>query len=278
MLWPTWLKHGSEPARLRRYRTLTEYKRDVADSAVVFCPLSDNSGRQLASPLDILFPRKSLGSHARLPDEANMKKRMRYTSLSFRIRYDKNEPFTVAIQNYFVLPEPICCWVRNLTFSEVKGPPEKASNVKKYRDTPRALISSSLTDLISAFDTKAQTHSELQKVTAFSGHFDKNLKPTFSKDEYGKPIPGSKTELRGAEAQARVCSEMKELCQIIDEYGKAPCKSLLPPELKDATKVISFGELFTVNCFCLGMRTRQRAHCAGGRVAKDEQTSENFIL
>jgi hypothetical protein len=55
------------------------------------------------------------------------------------------------------------------------------------------------------------------------------------------------TEYRGAEAQARVCSEMKELCGIINEYGKTPCKNLLPPELKDATKVISFGELFTVS-------------------------------
>ncbi|OWR41117.1 hypothetical protein KGM_204828 [Danaus plexippus plexippus] len=106
--------------------------------------------------------------------------------------------------------------------------------------------SSSLTDLISAFDNKAQAHTELQKITAFSGSFDKNLKPTFSKDEYGKPIPGSKTEYRGAEAQARVCTEMKELCEIINEYGKSPCKSLLPPELKDATKVISFGELIHI--------------------------------
>ncbi|CAB3224521.1 unnamed protein product, partial [Arctia plantaginis] len=60
------------------------------------------------------------------------------------------------------------------------------------------------------------------------------------------PIPGSMTEYRGAEAQARVCSEMKELCEIINEYGKVPCKSLLPPELQSTSKVISFGELFTV--------------------------------
>lgn len=55
------------------------------------------------------------------------------------------------------------------------------------------------------------------------------------------------TELRGAEAQARVCNEMKELCEIINDYGKVPCKGLLPPELAAATKVISFGELFTVS-------------------------------
>ncbi|XP_026326236.1 actin-binding Rho-activating protein-like [Hyposmocoma kahamanoa] len=61
-----------------------------------------------------------------------------------------------------------------------------------------------------------------------------------------RPVPGSMTELRGAEAQARVCTEMKELCEIINEYGKTPCKGLLPPELADATKVISFGELFTI--------------------------------
>ncbi|XP_061379431.1 actin-binding Rho-activating protein-like [Danaus plexippus] len=124
--------------------------------------------------------------------------------------------------------------------------------------------SSSLTDLISAFDNKAQAHTELQKITAFSGSFDKNLKPTFSKDEYGKPIPGSKTEYRGAEAQARVCTEMKELCEIINEYGKSPCKSLLPPELKDATKVISFGELFTIYTVIsdklVGILLRTRKH------------------
>ncbi|KAJ8714483.1 hypothetical protein PYW07_002708 [Mythimna separata] len=124
--------------------------------------------------------------------------------------------------------------------------------------------SSSLTDLISAFDTKAQTHTDLQKVTAFSGSFDKNHKPTFSKDEYGKPIPGSMTEFRGAEAQARVCTEMKELCEIIDQYGRTPCKSLLPPELKDATRVISFGELFSIytviNDKLVGLLIRTRKH------------------
>ncbi|XP_049871542.1 actin-binding Rho-activating protein-like [Pectinophora gossypiella] len=124
--------------------------------------------------------------------------------------------------------------------------------------------SSSLTDLISAFDNKAQAHTDLQKVTAFSGQFDKNFKPTFSKDEYGKPVPGSMTEYRGAEAQARVCSEMKELCEIINEYGKAPCKGLLPPELADATRVISFGELFTIytviNDKLVGLLLRTRKH------------------
>ncbi|XP_045500966.1 actin-binding Rho-activating protein-like [Colias croceus] len=124
--------------------------------------------------------------------------------------------------------------------------------------------SSSLTDLISAFDTKAQAHSDLQKITAFSGQFDKSHKPTFSKDEYGKPIPGSKTEFRGAEAQARVCTEMKELCEIINEYGKSPCKSLLPPELQGATKVISFGELFTIYTVIsdklVGLLLRTRKH------------------
>lgn len=54
------------------------------------------------------------------------------------------------------------------------------------------------------------------------------------------------TEYRGAEAQARVFTEMKELCEIINDYGKPPCKGLLPPEMQCATKVISFGELFTV--------------------------------
>ncbi|XP_013183682.2 actin-binding Rho-activating protein [Amyelois transitella] len=124
--------------------------------------------------------------------------------------------------------------------------------------------SSSLTNLISAFDTRAQTHSDLQKVTAFSGHFDKNHKPTFSKDEYGKPIPGSMTEFRGAEAQARVCTEMKELCGIINDYGKTPCKSLLPPELQNATKVISFGELFSIYTVIsdklVGILLRSRKH------------------
>ncbi|KAL0821017.1 hypothetical protein ABMA28_005666 [Loxostege sticticalis] len=124
--------------------------------------------------------------------------------------------------------------------------------------------SSSLTNLISAFDTKAQSHSDLQKITAFSGSFDKNHKPTFSKDEYGKPVPGSMTEFRGAEALARVCSEMKELCEIINEYGKEPCKNLLPPELQDATRVISFRELFTIYTVIsdklVGILLRSRKH------------------
>ncbi|KAG7300138.1 hypothetical protein JYU34_015688 [Plutella xylostella] len=124
--------------------------------------------------------------------------------------------------------------------------------------------SSSLTDLISSFDTKAQSHTDLQKVTAFSGSFDKNHKPTFSKEEYGKPIPGSMTEFRGAQAQARVCNEMKELCQIIHDYGKTPPKGMFPPELDSATKVISFGELFTIYTVIsdklVGILIRTRKH------------------
>ncbi|XP_063368209.1 actin-binding Rho-activating protein-like [Cydia amplana] len=124
--------------------------------------------------------------------------------------------------------------------------------------------SSSLTNLISAFDTKAQSHTEGQKICAFSGQFDKSIKPTFSREEYGKPIPGSMTELRGAEAQARVCTEMKELCEIINQYGKTPCKGLLPPELQNATKVISFGELFSIYTVIsdklVGILLRTRKH------------------
>ncbi|KAI5651585.1 costars domain-containing protein [Phthorimaea operculella] len=124
--------------------------------------------------------------------------------------------------------------------------------------------SSSLTDLISAFDTKTQKHTAQQKNTAFSGSFDKNIKPTFSKEDYGKPIPGSMTEFRGAEAQARVFNEMKELCEIIDQYGKTPAKSQLPDELQDACRYIMFGELFTIytviNDKLVGLLIRTRKH------------------
>ncbi|KAJ2949649.1 hypothetical protein O0L34_g15574 [Tuta absoluta] len=124
--------------------------------------------------------------------------------------------------------------------------------------------SSSLTDLISAFDTKNKAHTAQQKNTAFSGSFDKNFKPTFSKEDYGKPIPGSMTEFRGAEAQARVFNEMKELCEIIDQYGKTPAKSQLPDELQDATRYIMFGELFTIytviNDKLVGLLIRTRKH------------------
>ncbi|GBP33825.1 hypothetical protein EVAR_25426_1 [Eumeta japonica] len=59
------MQHENGPARSVRYRTLTEYKREVSASAIVLRPVSASSDYQLpfqkpSLPSDILFLPKRL--------------------------------------------------------------------------------------------------------------------------------------------------------------------------------------------------------------------------
>lgn len=91
------------------------------------------------------------------------------------------------------------------------------------------------------FNNQATQHKQSQLLNPFS-HDGRapSPKPTFSKDQYGKPLAGSLTEMRGQKANMHVMKEMLELCQIIDSEGY---------EVKDepTMRVIPFGELFNVN-------------------------------
>ena len=52
---------------------------------------------------------------------------------------------------------------------------------------------------------------------------------------YGRPVAGSKTELRGKQAGIHISSEMVELCNIIRSLGVAQ---------DDGSYAITFGDLF----------------------------------
>lgn len=59
----------------------------------------------------------------------------------------------------------------------------------------------------------------------------------FSKDEYGKPVVGSLTEMRGQKANIHISRELLQLCEIIDSEGE-------PYSDNPNLKAICFGDLF----------------------------------
>lgn len=105
------------------------------------------------------------------------------------------------------------------------------------------LQDSPLSSKVAMFNNQANQHQQSQLLNPFS-HDGRasSPKPTFSKDQYGKPLAGSLTEMRGQKANMHVMKEMLELCQIIDSEGYV---------VKDepTMRVIPFGELFNVSGF-----------------------------
>ncbi|XP_067636923.1 mucin-1 [Eurosta solidaginis] len=108
------------------------------------------------------------------------------------------------------------------------------------------------------FNKQTQQHQQAQLLNPFSSASGRaSPKPTFSKDEYGKPLAGSITEMRGQKANMHVLREMLELCQIIDSEGY---------DVKDDPKmrVIPFGELFNIYNYIsdkvVGILLRARKH------------------
>ncbi|KAJ8976218.1 hypothetical protein NQ317_008101 [Molorchus minor] len=88
-------------------------------------------------------------------------------------------------------------------------------------------------------------------------------KPVISKEEYGRPPKGSLSETRGFKANALLCKEMLQLCEIIYEFGEPLFNS--GEDLNDGPKVvISFGELFgiyaSISNKVVGVLLRARKH------------------
>ncbi|XP_014093497.1 calphotin isoform X2 [Bactrocera oleae] len=117
---------------------------------------------------------------------------------------------------------------------------------------------SSLSSKVAMFNKQTQQHQQQQLLNPFSTANGRvSPKPTFSKDEYGKPLAGSLTEMRGQKANMHVLREMLELCQIIDSEGY---------NVKDEPKmrVIPFGELFNIYNYIsdkvVGILLRARKH------------------
>ncbi|EDW06074.2 uncharacterized protein Dmoj_GI16419 [Drosophila mojavensis] len=122
----------------------------------------------------------------------------------------------------------------------------------------RFVVDSPLSSKVAMFNNQATQHKQSQLLNPFS-HDGRapSPKPTFSKDQYGKPLAGSLTEMRGQKANMHVMKEMLELCQIIDSEGY---------EVKDepTMRVIPFGELFNIYNYIsdkvVGILLRARKH------------------
>ncbi|TDG41420.1 hypothetical protein AWZ03_012158 [Drosophila navojoa] len=122
----------------------------------------------------------------------------------------------------------------------------------------RFVVDSPLSSKVAMFNNQATQHKQSQLLNPFS-HDGRapSPKPTFSKDQYGKPLAGSLTEMRGQKANMHVMKEMLELCQIIDSEGY---------QVKDepTMRVIPFGELFNIYNYIsdkvVGILLRARKH------------------
>ncbi|XP_037933376.1 uncharacterized protein LOC119668066 isoform X2 [Teleopsis dalmanni] len=112
--------------------------------------------------------------------------------------------------------------------------------------------------VVAMFNNHAEQHQQSQLRNPFSGRNERSSpKPSFSKDEYGKPKAGSLTEMRGQKANMHILKEMVELCQIIDSEGY---KVTDEPSMR----VIPFGELFniynSISDKVVGILLRARKH------------------
>ncbi|CAG12891.1 unnamed protein product, partial [Tetraodon nigroviridis] len=98
----------------------------------------------------------------------------------------------------------------------------------------------------------SRQHQEYQKQNPFSHHTRPSVaSPLRGRGDYGRPPPGSKTELRGRDAHTLVSGEVRELCEAIRRIG-------------DPGKVVTveFGKLFdhyvTVSNKLVGILLRAR--------------------
>ncbi|XP_022232608.2 translation initiation factor IF-2 [Drosophila obscura] len=122
----------------------------------------------------------------------------------------------------------------------------------------RFVVDSPLSSKVAMFNNQATQHKQSQLLNPFSQDGRASSpKPTFSKDQYGKPLAGSLTEARGQKANMHVMKEMLELCQIINTEGY---------DVKDeqGMRVIPFGELFNIYNYIsdkvVGILLRARKH------------------
>lgn len=101
---------------------------------------------------------------------------------------------------------------------------------------------SPLSSKVAMFNNVANRHQENQLLNPFSqGDGRRSPRPQFSKEEYGKPKEGSKTEARGQKAHINVFKDMLELCEVVHSSG-------VPNPDDNDMRVILFGELFNVSC------------------------------
>ncbi|XP_063601546.1 actin-binding Rho-activating protein-like [Penaeus indicus] len=101
-----------------------------------------------------------------------------------------------------------------------------------------AIRNTSLAEKKKMFDDNVKKHQSKMANNPFSGSF-KTGPPRLAKDDpnYGRPVAGSKSEMRGKRAARHINAEVMLLCDMIHQEGQ---------QLEDGTAVISFGDLFQI--------------------------------
>lgn len=122
----------------------------------------------------------------------------------------------------------------------------------------RHIVDSPLSSKVAMFNKVANQHNASQLLNPFANVDGRaSPKPSFSKDEYGKPLAGSLTEMRGQKANIHVCKEMLELCQVINSEG-------FPDQENPDLRIIFFGDLFNIYNYIsdkvVGLLLRARKH------------------
>ncbi|KAK7104447.1 actin-binding Rho-activating protein-like [Littorina saxatilis] len=112
-----------------------------------------------------------------------------------------------------------------------------------------------LASKVSLWQQRADEHKEKQLVNPFSDWEGASHRSKLDKDDpnYGKPVEGSFTEMRGRQAGNHISAEIVELCRVISELGQRQ---------PDNTYTITFGRLFdaytTISNKLVGMLMRAR--------------------
>ncbi|CAH1395627.1 unnamed protein product [Nezara viridula] len=108
-----------------------------------------------------------------------------------------------------------------------------------------------LDKFINKFNNEASKHQKTQSNNPFSGSFSGGPRPKVSKEEYGRPQAGSKTEMRGLQAKSHINKEILELCNVIYELAMLNKEMNSPrnesddeDDADDRNIVVTFGELF----------------------------------
>lgn len=114
-----------------------------------------------------------------------------------------------------------------------------------------------VTSKVEIWQKRADDHRDKQLINPFSNWEGASHRQKLSKDDkdYGHPIAGSKTDIRGKEAGELISREVIELCNVIADLGKRQ---------ENGTFTITFGELFeaylTISNKLVGTLIRARKH------------------
>ncbi|KDR10029.1 actin-binding Rho-activating protein-like isoform X1 [Zootermopsis nevadensis] len=121
-----------------------------------------------------------------------------------------------------------------------------------------------LSDKVALFNKKADQHVDTQTKNPFSAAEGVTIdKPKLDKNDpnYGRPVAGSKTDIRGKRAYTHISKEVLQLCQIIYENG-VPIEEITEDGHNQI--VITFGELFqiytSISNKVVGVLLRARKH------------------